>query len=201
MCQVNFMQVLFQKIDRRSKPIRKKERFISHNLKRKRIYLEQENFDIISILKEAARTGNSSEKNQSSSQSKKNDVQFKNPGERFDHPSKETELNQTENTAKNKQSKVTINEKAVICKQAEKSHPFPNATDSEKYRTAEAKVKEALNNLQNQIFCDKEPLSPSCGATDRRKASDEYVSTFNGCGKLITNDISPITKGKSTQSA
>lgn len=50
-CQANFMQVLLQKIDRRSKPIRKQERVISHNLKRKRILLENENFDIISILK------------------------------------------------------------------------------------------------------------------------------------------------------
>ena len=47
------MQVLLQKIDSRSKPIRKQERIISHNLKKKRILLDQENFDIISILKQA----------------------------------------------------------------------------------------------------------------------------------------------------
>jgi len=45
------MQVLLQKIDNRSRPIRKHERIISHNLKKKRILLDQENFDIISILK------------------------------------------------------------------------------------------------------------------------------------------------------
>jgi len=50
-CQANFMQVLLQKIDNRSRPIRKHERIISHNLKKKRILLDQENFDIISILK------------------------------------------------------------------------------------------------------------------------------------------------------
>lgn len=53
-CQANFMQVLLHKIDRRSKPIRKQESLVSANLKRKRINLEQENFDIISVLKEAA---------------------------------------------------------------------------------------------------------------------------------------------------
>lgn len=47
------MQVLLQKIDSRSRPIRKQERIISHNLKKKRILLDQENFDIISILKQA----------------------------------------------------------------------------------------------------------------------------------------------------
>lgn len=60
-CQTNFMQVLLLKIDRRSKPIRKQERLVSHNLKRKRILLDHENFDIISILKKAIRSGISSE--------------------------------------------------------------------------------------------------------------------------------------------
>lgn len=45
------MQVLLRKIDRRSKPIRKEERVICKNLKKKRIFLEEENFDIMSILK------------------------------------------------------------------------------------------------------------------------------------------------------
>jgi hypothetical protein len=45
------MQVLLLKIDKRSKPIRKEERVISNNLKKKRIFLEDENFDIMSILK------------------------------------------------------------------------------------------------------------------------------------------------------
>ena len=52
-CQANFMQVLLQKIDRRSKPIKKQEKLVSANLKRKRIYLEMENFDIINVLKQA----------------------------------------------------------------------------------------------------------------------------------------------------
>jgi hypothetical protein len=47
------MQVLLQKIDRRSKPIKKQEKLVSANLKRKRIYLEMENFDIINVLKQA----------------------------------------------------------------------------------------------------------------------------------------------------
>ena len=65
-CQTNFMQVLMQKIDNRSKPIRKQERIIAHNLKKKRILLDQENFDIISILKQAVRCcSNSSEKKSS----------------------------------------------------------------------------------------------------------------------------------------
>ena len=54
-CQANFMQVLLKKIDRRSKPIRREERVISNNLKKKRIFLEEENFDIMSILKQAAK--------------------------------------------------------------------------------------------------------------------------------------------------
>jgi hypothetical protein len=54
------MQVLLQKIDNRSRPIRKHERIISHNLKKKRILLDQENFDIISILKQAVRCGSAS---------------------------------------------------------------------------------------------------------------------------------------------
>ncbi len=52
-CQANFMQVLLQKIDRRSKPIKKQEKIVRANLKRKRIYLEMENFDIINVLKQA----------------------------------------------------------------------------------------------------------------------------------------------------
>ena len=44
------MQVLFQKIERKNKPIKKQEKIINGNLKRKRIYLENENFDIMKIL-------------------------------------------------------------------------------------------------------------------------------------------------------
>jgi len=45
------MQLIFQKFDRKSKPIRKQERVVSYNLKKKRIFLEEENFDIMTILK------------------------------------------------------------------------------------------------------------------------------------------------------
>ena len=38
------------KIDRKSKPIKKQEKFIKENLKRKRIFLEQDNFDILQVL-------------------------------------------------------------------------------------------------------------------------------------------------------
>lgn len=49
-CQMNFIRVVFQKIDRKSKPIKKQEKLVSENLKRKRILLEEENFDILSVL-------------------------------------------------------------------------------------------------------------------------------------------------------
>ena len=55
-CQINFMQVLFQKIDRKSKPIKKLERAVNMNLKKKRIYLESDNFDILNVLKSASKT-------------------------------------------------------------------------------------------------------------------------------------------------
>jgi len=44
------MQVILQKIDRRSKPIKKQEKVVNHNLKKKKIYLEEENFDILTLL-------------------------------------------------------------------------------------------------------------------------------------------------------
>ena len=49
-CQMNFIKVVFQKIDRKSKPIKKQEKLVSENLKRRRIFLEEENFDILSVL-------------------------------------------------------------------------------------------------------------------------------------------------------
>jgi hypothetical protein len=49
-CQMNFMRVVFQKIDRKSKPIKKEEKIVHENLKRKRIHLDSENFDILSVL-------------------------------------------------------------------------------------------------------------------------------------------------------
>jgi len=47
---MNFLQVVIQKVDRKSKPIKKQEKLVSENLKRRRIFLEQENFDILSVL-------------------------------------------------------------------------------------------------------------------------------------------------------
>ena len=49
-CQANFMQVVLQKIDRRSKPIKKQEKILNHNLKKKSLFLEEENFDILTLL-------------------------------------------------------------------------------------------------------------------------------------------------------
>ena len=50
LCQMNMMQILLQKISRKSKVIRKQEKIVNDNLKRKRIFLEQENFDILNVL-------------------------------------------------------------------------------------------------------------------------------------------------------
>ena len=47
MCQMNMMQIMLQKISRRSKVIRKQERIVNENLKRKRIYLEKEKFTLM----------------------------------------------------------------------------------------------------------------------------------------------------------
>jgi|TARA_B110000285_G_scaffold210065_1_gene251600 hypothetical protein len=49
-CQTNFMQVVLQKVDRRSKPIKKQEKIVNKNLKKKNINLEEENFDILTLL-------------------------------------------------------------------------------------------------------------------------------------------------------
>ena len=49
-CQTNFIQCTLQKIDRRSKPIKKQEKIVSDNLKKKNIHLEQPNFDILTLL-------------------------------------------------------------------------------------------------------------------------------------------------------
>ena len=76
-CQANFMQVLLQKIDRRSKPIKKQEKIVAANLKRKRIQLDQENFDIINVLKQAVKSQNPPAKR--SSDSVKPDFSFENP--------------------------------------------------------------------------------------------------------------------------
>ena len=52
-CQMNMMQILLQKISRRSKVIRKQEKLVNDNLKRKRIYLERDRFDLLSVLRKS----------------------------------------------------------------------------------------------------------------------------------------------------
>ena len=52
-CQMNMMQILLQKISRRSKVIRKQEKIVNDNLKRKRIYLGREKFDLMSVLRKS----------------------------------------------------------------------------------------------------------------------------------------------------
>ena len=47
------MQVLLQKISRKSKTIKKQEKIVNDNLKRKRIHLEREQFDIMSVLRQS----------------------------------------------------------------------------------------------------------------------------------------------------
>jgi len=56
---MNMMQILLQKISRRSKVIRKQERIVNDNLKRKRIYLERENFDLMSFLRNSLEAADS----------------------------------------------------------------------------------------------------------------------------------------------
>ena len=49
-------------MDRKSKPIKKQEKLVSRNLKRKRIFLETENFDIMKILQQSIAERNSPKK-------------------------------------------------------------------------------------------------------------------------------------------
>ena len=51
-CQAKFIQLVLQKIDRRSKPIKKQERWLSKSLQSKKIFLEEENWDILSLKKD-----------------------------------------------------------------------------------------------------------------------------------------------------
>ena len=53
LCQMNFMQILLQKISRRSKVIHKQEKIVNDNLKRKRIYLEKDKFDLMHVLRKS----------------------------------------------------------------------------------------------------------------------------------------------------
>jgi len=49
--QATMMQVVLQKIDRRSKPIRKQTKIVTASLNKKQIFLEEENFDILQLLR------------------------------------------------------------------------------------------------------------------------------------------------------
>lgn len=48
--QMNMMQVVLQKVAYRSKDIQKQEKTASERLKRKRIYLEDPNFNLMEVL-------------------------------------------------------------------------------------------------------------------------------------------------------
>ena len=50
--QATMMQVVLQKIDRRSKPIRKQTKIVTNSLHEKQIHLEEENFDILQLLRQ-----------------------------------------------------------------------------------------------------------------------------------------------------
>ena len=50
--QTTMMQVMLQKIDRKSKPIRKQTKLTAESLHKKKIFLEQENFDILGLLRD-----------------------------------------------------------------------------------------------------------------------------------------------------
>ena len=50
--QATMMQVVLQKIDRRSKPIRKQTKIVTNSLHEKQIHLEEEDFDILQLLRQ-----------------------------------------------------------------------------------------------------------------------------------------------------
>ena len=60
-CQMNMMQLLLQKVSQRSKDIRKQEKIVNENLKRKRIFLERENFDLMPVLRRSLEESESRE--------------------------------------------------------------------------------------------------------------------------------------------
>jgi hypothetical protein len=51
-CQMSFVDVIFQNIDRKSKPIKKELKRIQQNLKKKNVNLYEEDFDIMRIINE-----------------------------------------------------------------------------------------------------------------------------------------------------
>jgi hypothetical protein len=54
-CQMQFMRVLLQRIDRKSRPIRKQERAVAENLRRRQVNLDDEDtFDIMQLIQQGA---------------------------------------------------------------------------------------------------------------------------------------------------
>ena len=51
--QIGMMQLTMTKIDRKSRAIKKQEKIVNDNLKRKRIFLDQDNFDILSVIQQS----------------------------------------------------------------------------------------------------------------------------------------------------
>lgn len=51
-CQANFMNFMLKNIDRKSKPIKKQYKYVRRNLRRHKLYLTEENFDIIKFINE-----------------------------------------------------------------------------------------------------------------------------------------------------
>lgn len=68
--QATMMQVVLQKIDRRSKPIRKQTKIVTNSLNKKQIHLEEENFDILQLLRQNNQSKDKDGQAQSQSDSK-----------------------------------------------------------------------------------------------------------------------------------
>ena len=50
-CQIQMMKVILQRIDRKSRPIRKQERMVGENLRRRGVNLDDESpFDIMQLI-------------------------------------------------------------------------------------------------------------------------------------------------------
>ena len=50
-CQMQLMRVILQRIDRKSRPIRKQERIVADNLRRRRVNLDDDDtFDIMELI-------------------------------------------------------------------------------------------------------------------------------------------------------
>ena len=50
-CQMQMMRIILQRIDRKSRPIRKQERIVCESLKRRKVNLDDDNpFDILELI-------------------------------------------------------------------------------------------------------------------------------------------------------